>query len=212
LAAASARWTWSVLALSLAVCAKFWPAILFPLFAGWRGWLPQRRWQWLVLVPAAGIAAAPYWSNIGENARFLSGFFGGWRNNDSFFGLLLWLTGDVYLAKYTAFALLAAVVVVLMRLEWPLEKKVLAAIVAMLLISSNCHPWYLTWFLPLLALHPSAALLAWCALAPLAYEVVSGWVLLGEWHGSTPARWWVYVPVFALLAWRWRVESHSLPR
>jgi hypothetical protein len=49
----------------------------------------------------------------------------------------------------------------------------------MLLLSADVHPWYLTWFLPLLALQPSAAL------TPLTYSVVINWITLGEWNGST---------------------------
>ena len=50
--------------------------------------------------------AIPYLTDVTENAQFMSGFVGGWRNNDSFFGLLLYLTGDLYRAKYLAFTLL----------------------------------------------------------------------------------------------------------
>jgi hypothetical protein len=73
----------------------------------------------------------------------------------------------------------------------------------MLMISANCHPWYLTWILPLLAFHPVPALLLWTAVMPLAYEVLIGWTILGEWNGSTPTRWWIYVPVYGLLIFGW---------
>ena len=102
----------------------------------------------------------------------MSGFVGGWRNNDSLFGMLLYFAGgDLYTAKYAAFALIGGAWTWLSMREWPLERIALWGTVALLLVSANCHPWYLTWFLLLLALYPHPSLLLWISLAPLAYEV-----------------------------------------
>lgn len=200
LLAARCRWIWAFAALTLAACAKIWPLILFPLFIGWRGLRPLRPYQWWISIPIALALALPYWSDVSENVRFMSGFLGGWRNNDSVYGLLLWLTGDQYPAKYTAFAIVIATALVLTLLAWPIERAALCLIAVMLAVSANCHPWYLTWIVPLLAFHPIPALLLWTALMPLAYRVVIEWTLLGEWHGSTPWRWLIYAPVYGLLA------------
>jgi hypothetical protein len=209
LAASAGRWTIAFAALGCAAAAKIWPLLLLPTFTGWRGWRPERSWQW-VAAPAAALAwAAPYWSDVTENARHLTGYLGGWRNNDSIHGLLLWITGDVYRAKYLAFALLIAAVILVTLRKMPLEQSVLTIIAVMLLISANCHPWYLTWFLPFLAFYPFPPLLAWTALAPLSYEVVAGWKSLGVWNGSTPLRWWIYGPVFALMLLRWGRKRHQ---
>lgn len=207
LAAAKERWTLAFAGLSLAAAAKVWPLLLFPIFVGWKGLRPQRWYQWTVSVPIFGLLCLPYWSNVTENVRFMSGFLGGWRNNDSLFGLLLWLTGDIYRAKYLAFAIVVAGAMFVTLRRWPLEKAALASLVVMLMVSANCHPWYLTWILPLLAFLPLPALLLWTALIPLAYHVLIRWLELGEWHGSTEIRWWIYVPVYALLAGRWLVEK-----
>ncbi|MCW5981659.1 MAG: hypothetical protein KIT09_26480 [Bryobacteraceae bacterium] len=205
--AARDRWTPAFASLTLAGAAKLWPFLLFPLFVGWKRWRPLRWYQWLIAIPIAGALALPYWSDVGQNVRVATGFLGGWRNNDSIFGLLLWLAGDQYPAKYAAFAIVGAAVVVVTLLRWPLEKAALTVIAVMLMVSANCHPWYLTWMLPLLAFSPQPALLLWTALAPLAYRVVIAWTLLGEWNGSTPFRWHIYVPVYGLLvatfAFRW---------
>ena len=203
LAAAKDRWTAAFIALSLAAASKFWPLILFPAFIGWKGWRPVRWYQWWPLLPIAGALALPYWSDVTENARFMSGFLGGWRNNDSVYGLLLWATGDVYHAKYLAFAIVIAAALVFARMRWPLEKAALATLTVMLVVSANCHPWYLTWILPLLAFHPVPGLLLWTALVPMAHHVVIRWVELGEWQGSTPLRWWIYVPVYSALIVGW---------
>jgi hypothetical protein len=203
LAAAKERWTAAFVALSLAAVSKFWPLILFPAFIGWKGWRPLRWHQWWVLVPITGVLALPYWSDMTENARFMSGFLGGWRNNDSLYGLLLWATGDVYRAKYLAFAIVIAAAVLFTLLRWPLEKAALATLAVLLMVSANCHPWYLTWLLPLLAFHPVPGLLLWTAIAPLAHVVVIRWVASGEWQGLTPLRWWIYVPVYGALIVGW---------
>ncbi len=210
LASAKDRWTAAFVALSLAAASKFWPLILFPAFIGWKGWKPARWYQWPVLLPIASVLGLPYWSDVTENARFMSGFLGGWRNNDSLFGLLLWATGDVYRAKYLAFGIVIAAALVVARMRWPLEKATLATVAVILMVSANCHPWYLTWILPLLAFYPVPGLLLWTALMPLAHHVVIRWVQLGEWQGSTPLRWWIYVPVYSALAAGWLLRRRRL--
>jgi hypothetical protein len=204
-AAAKNRWTWAFAALSFAAGAKIWPILLFPLFIGWKRNRPLRWWQWWVLVPIAGLLALPYWTNITENLQFMSGFMGGWRNNDSLYGLILWAAKDLYLAKYAAFAAVAVVVALLTLRQVPLERAALWAIALMLMVSANCHPWYLTWLLPLLILFPVPGLLLWTALVPLAYSAVVSWVTLGEWQGSNVFGWFEYAPVYAMLTGSWLV-------
>ena len=205
LGAAKQRWCLAFSALSLAVAAKIWPVLLFPIFIGWKLGRPLRWYQWWVALPICGLLALPYWSDVTENMRFASGFVGGWRNNDSFFGVILWLAKDIYRAKYAAFALVAAAVAILTFAQVSLERASLAAIAVMLMISANCHPWYLTWLLPLLVLLPVPALLLWTALVPLAYSAVISWVALGEWQGSTAIRWYEYLPVYAMLTGSWLI-------
>lgn len=202
-AAAKQRWTCAFAALSLAIAAKVWPVLLVPLFIGRKGFRPRRWWQWWPALPILGLLALPYWTDVTENLRFMSGFVGGWRNNDSFYGIILYFAKDVYRAKHIAFAIVAVVAAILTVRAVSLERAALAAIVVMLMVSSNCHPWYLTWILPLLALLPAPALLLWTALAPLAYAAVISWVTLGEWQGSTEFRWYEYAPVYGLLIGSW---------
>jgi hypothetical protein len=159
----------------------------------------------LAAVPIFGLLFLPYWTNVEENLRFMSGFMGGWRNNDSLYGILLWLTGDLYRAKYTAFAIVAIAVALLTLRQLPLDRASLWAIAIMLMVSANCHPWYLTWLLPLLVLLPVPALLLWTALVPIAYSAVISWVTLGEWQGSNAFRWYEYAPVYAMLIGSWLI-------
>jgi alpha-1,6-mannosyltransferase len=206
LGAAKERWTWAFAALSLAVAAKIWPILLFPIFIGWRRFRPKRWYQWWIAVPILGLFAFLYWTDVSENMQFASGFMGGWRNNDSLFGVILWLAKDVTRAKYAAIAVVAVTAIILALRQIQLERACLAAITVMLMVSANCHPWYLTWLLPLLVLFPVPALLLWTALAPVAYGAVISWVTMGEWQGSTELRWFEYVPVYSMLIGSWLVS------
>ncbi len=80
----------------------------------------------------------------------------------------------------------------------PLERAALLFISGMLLVSANVHPWYLTWMAPLLVIYPWTPLLLWLSLAPLSYQVLIEYRILGEWNGSTAVRWWIYLPVLGL--------------
>ncbi len=197
--AARKRDSWAAVALSLAVGAKYWPALLFPSFTGY---------HWRKILPAAGILAAtvtllfiPYWGDLTNNVRFTTGFLGGWRNNDSLHGLTAAIAGDPYTAKYATMAFIAAAALIIARLRWTLEARTLTLIVAILALSANVHPWYITWIVPLLPFYPIPGLLLWTALAPLAYQVLLDWTILGEWHGNPPMRWLVYAPVALALLW-----------
>jgi hypothetical protein len=203
LAAAKERWMLAFVSLALAGCAKIWPFLLFPLFLTAPGatMLRTRVRASLTAVPVVVALCAPFLSDVTANARFLSGFLGGWRNNDSFYGVLLWLTGDVYRAKYAAFALVFTALAVLCAMRLPLERGCLTLLTFTLLVSANCHPWYLTWLISLLAFSPSLALFVWAALMPLGYQVLYGWFELGVWNGSTPLRGYIYAPVYAAFFW-----------
>lgn len=191
--AAYQRWSAGSVCLGLAIATKWWPALLLPAFVR-----AERSVRPLLLT--AGVAGGLillYATDATENAQFMSGFVGGWRNNDSLFGAILYLMGDPYRAKYLTFGLIGAGALWLALREWPLERIVLWTIVVLLLLSANCHPWYLTWIVPLLAFYPHPSLLLWVALVPLAHSVQIDWQILSEWNGSTPERWWIYAPVFA---------------
>ncbi len=176
--------------LGLAAAVKWWPLALLPSLQR-----QQRvRWRDYLLAPVVVLVLLAWYlpGMAWTNAQFLSGFLGGWRNNDSLYGLLLWMLGDVYRAKYVAFALLGAASLWLRQPLW--------VVVAMLVVSANVHPWYLSWLLPFLVRQPVPALLLWMALMPLAYQPVTGWYLLGQWAPAPELRWWIYPPVVALLA------------
>lgn len=198
LAARANRWGLSFSALGLGIAAKWWPALLIPAFVSR---CPARaRWKVLLTAVPLCLSVIPYWSNVRSNAEFMTGFFGGWRNNDSLYGLVLWIFVEPAAAKRATAAIIGLLAVLFALTDWTLERKCLASITALLLFSSNCHPWYLLWIWPFVALYPSAPYLLWGALMPLAYSVLEGWRTLREWDGSTPERWLIYGPLFLIAA------------
>lgn len=180
-----------VFAWGLAVYTKYWPILLIPFFSARR---------WLVAVLAGSLLFLPYLGDLPtlmNNARYLSGFVGGWRNNDSLYGLLLALTRDQYSAKYLAFALIGLIWLALLRARLPIETRSVALIFALLLLSANVHPWYLTWMLPFLTRSPYLPAFVWIVLSPIFYAPLFDWDLLHHWNGVRENRWLVYGAVAA---------------
>ena len=201
-AALSDRWTWAFGLLAMATLSKFWPVILFPFFLLRREdgrWI--LRWkQALVALPLVAVAVVPYWDSLANVPELLEGFLGGWRNNDSLYGIISERAGDNSdLGVETVTLYLAAALALLWFLQRPLIESVKWAIVVLLFFSANCFPWYLSWFLPFLAVSPNAALLLWTALVGLAYHVLIGYEAAGVWEYSDEFRLLEYLPVYGLL-------------
>ncbi len=197
LLAAKRNLQWLVfLLVGFGIAAKWWPAVLMLAFTG-------REIRRVMYWPLAAIPVVffgfPYWANVMENAQFMTGFVGGWRNNDSLFGLIAKLFTNPYHAKYAVFGLIggAAVAIAVLRnrtLEW----RVLATLTTLLLLSANCHVWYLTWLAALLPLSSSYGVQAWVSLVPIFHLSRIEEMLTGQWHGVLEERWYVYLPVFLL--------------
>ena len=188
------RWKWAFASLAMAALSKFWPVILYPFFLLRREdgrWI--LRWkQALASLPLIALVVAPYWDGLRNVPELLGGFLGGWRNNDSLYGVISQSSGGVTLY-------LAAALALLWLLQRPLIESVKWAIVVLLFFSANCFPWYLSWFLPFLAVSPNAALLLWTALVSLAYHVLIGYSASGIWEYSDEFRLFEYLPVYGLL-------------
>ena len=189
--------------LGFAIAAKWWPAVLLLAFTG-RGWKRIGLWP-LAALPLV-LWGFPYWDNLTENALFMTGFVGGWRNNDSLFGLIAQCFDNPYHAKYFIFALIAASAAVIGFMKKPLAWRVMATMIALLLLSSNCHVWYLTWLAALLPMARSYAAVAWISLVPIFHFSQLEYKVTGVWRGVLTERWYVYAPVFVLLVWELYVE------
>jgi len=205
------RWVWVFASLTLAVLSKSWPLILFPFFLLRRDQGEWRlRWkEALVAVPIVAAVAGPYWQSWESVRELLEGFLGGWRNNDSLYGILYEFAGqDFDAATVLVTRCLAAALGLLWLLQRPLTQSIQWAAALLLFFSANCFPWYLIWFIPFLAVNPNAALLLWTGLVSLAYHVLIGYGAFGAWEYSDEFLLLEYLPVYGLLAGsalaRWR--------
>ena len=196
------RKNWALVLLAVATMCKFWPAVLSPFLLVTRD---ERRWrvEWTGVLASAAVGIVlclPYWNSIVSVGYVLAGLMGGWRNNDSLFALLVHLAGgELTPAALAAMSALVITVGSLRFLRLPPVAGELAAVCALLLLSANCFPWYLTWMLPLLAVHPMPALLLWTALVPLAYHVVPAYEATGTWHYVSALTLAEYLPVLLWL-------------
>ena len=195
------RWALGMLAVA-AVC-KIWPIVLLPFLVLWRE-DGQWRFEWKGLLACATVVLVlciPYWPGIGAIWHGLDGFASGWRNNDSLFaGLFVLSQGNMAIAAQFAAVLLVAAVAAFRIASLPRLAPELAGVCALLLLSANCFPWYLTWMLPLLAVHPYAPLLLWTGLVSLAYHVVPAYEATGTWQYDRALVGIEYVPVLTWLA------------
>ena len=130
------RWILAFGCLGIAAAAKLWPVILVPLFVTYA---LRRRAGLLKLTAGLALFASipiacfvPYRADIVENIRFMSGFLGGWRNNDLLFGLLLRITSQPDRVKYLTLSILAALILLIAAMRWPIERSVIFTIVALL--------------------------------------------------------------------------------
>lgn len=141
------------------------------------------------------VAATAATISIGYAAAFSIGwipagsmatFFEQWR-----FGSPLFLALDAVLGGPMLLAALvfAALLVVLFGLRWTRgdpARWMQVALALPLLLGPVVFPWYLSALVPVVALLPSSALLAWMGAMPLTYEVLDGFLGHGEWR---PALW-----------------------
>jgi alpha-1,6-mannosyltransferase len=183
----------SALALGAAIAVKWWPALLLPAFIR-----ADRRMWWAPVVPV--VLFLPYFSDVRENADFASGFLGGWSNNPSLFWLIEAVAPTKAAAKFIVMGLVVGVALIPQRLE----RSVLTTTLAILLLSANVHPWYLTWLLPHWAVLTVPPLAVWMALTPLQYWALSEWRLAGRWVERGPWNAIVYGGAAIAFFWWWR--------
>lgn len=197
------RSDWAVAVAAAGALCKYWPVFLLPFLALHRtraGWRVEFRGLAVAAVLAV-CACWPYRGSIASVQDTLLGFAGHWRNNDSIFALLLLAAGGhtVVAATLSKLGVAASVARIRMVTDNPVKGS-LAVLCALLFLAPNCFPWYLTWFLPLLAVYPVAPLLLWTALVVLAYHVVPGYEVLGTWTYDPTLTLIQYAPVLLWLA------------
>ena len=124
-------------------------------------------------------------------------FFEKWRNGAPFYNvlesvfsppILLWVIAIIAVSLFALSAFKARQGHLILALSLTLS--------APLLLSPVVFPWYLSVLVPLIALRPSAMLLAWVSTAPFGYIVLNKWLSEGIWE---PASWPLWLVAIALI-------------
>ncbi len=199
------------LALFLASLVKITPLVLFPL-AGFyllrRGLWRRLLWQTAVMVALGLIALWIMHLGAADPLSGLRAFAGGWRQNDSIYGVTHFVLQSVLEPEYAAGAtrgILFSLYAVGLGLSYiyvdRLDRLIDAcgwALLALFLISPVGNPWYLMWLLPFYVWRRRWLWLAVLVLTSLYYRV---FVL--QYNGAAAAAFTrlqlaEYLPVFAL--------------
>ncbi|MDJ0765764.1 MAG: hypothetical protein QNJ97_22460 [Myxococcota bacterium] len=167
--------------LSLAMAAKLFPVLLFPIFAA-RLWQGDRRKLFVGSAVAIVIATAAYLPFLAAGERIFSGtsaFAGSWEMNAGPFALIQWIAGTLSLEQARLIArsvsILAMVGIVLFAAHRAANTRlgyIQAAVTVMggaFLLSPVQNPWYLAWALPFVCLVPRWSWLILSATTTLYY-------------------------------------------
>jgi hypothetical protein len=182
---------------ALAVMTKWWPILLAPVWFT-SSTIRALPWFLLTLAPLIFVLSPSEWI---VKVRFTTGFLGGWQNN----ALLYRLLSDKTQAVAIILGVAAIVAVLRWKRGWGVMESITVFVTAMLAVSANIHPWYLSWFLTFLAAtrwNPLPWILA-NALMPVLYDPVFGWTLNRTWAEDLVLRGYVYVPIIGFAAWSW---------
>lgn len=202
-AAVSCRWGGAWSWLSVAVLTKLWPLLLTPFFLlHGRAGRPFSIKTAISVSVLISLLVAPYWDGITNWGETLSAFTDGRQNNAGIYAVILTISGDNYrLTTALTVGLLLAILFALVALRWGIIQSSMVAVVAMLLLSANCFPWYLGWLVPFLAIYPNIGLLLWTTLIVLSYHVLIDYTVLEIWHDNFELRLLQYLPVYVMLLW-----------
>ena len=158
------RPTLSVGTLALSFLAKFFPAMLLPIF------LKRTRLAYAGLFMLIVISFyAPFASAGLRLFGGLKNYARDWENNASLFRLLYFFVGSRIAAELIAgLIVLAAIGYLAKSGATPLWSS-LVLTGGVLLLSPTAYPWYFTWSIPFLCFYPSAAWLLMSVTSILAY-------------------------------------------
>ncbi len=206
----------SIAALAAAVMAKWFPVVAAPVFFRRTG--PNRaRWRNLLLFSGVALLCVLPYRDAGWSLfAGLAAYAREWRNNASFYALLTAATGEEAVAAGVGMGVVAGLVVHCWRRRMEPLRASYLLMAALLLVSPNVFPWYVTWLAPFLCFFPNAGLLAWTATVWLSYGVLVDFTATGAWRYHGWILWLEYAPVYALLLASWlrgpgRRRSSELP-
>jgi len=181
--------------LGLGAAVKFAPAAALPALWRRRG---GRAALVGLLVPA--LLALPYlWAGAGL-LDGLGEYTARWRFNAGLFLPLETLLGSSAARAAAVGAPGVAAAWAAWR-RWPVDRALLWALGAGLLLAPTLHPWYLLWILPLAALRRSPAWILFTATVFLAYFGHDVYRATGDWPEPLLLRVLIHGPVLLALAW-----------
>jgi hypothetical protein len=196
----------SALAAALAFQSKLVPGFVA---AAW--WRRYRPFQVLAAAVVAGLLVLPYasagsglWQSLDKYGRY-------WRFNETLFAPLAVAAGSHETAVAVAAGLVALVAVALGARRAEPVVAAFGVLAAWLLLTPNVLPWYALWFVPLLTLRETPAVLLFTGTVALAYLVYPGWLAGGPWHISWGVRALEYGPCVAVMAVDWHRSRAGAP-
>ena len=221
LAVANKQWLRACALVGAVAAAKLIGWVFIPL-------LRDRRWAMVVAVVLCTAAVVPLVGHSGPTEYALT-----WRGNESLYAIMeagcAWIVealfardGRVELASLTLmprqiaapmvrFVVAGAVfgiVATMTRKRYSTIQTVKIAVVAVLLLSPQVHPWYLLWLIPVDLCAGGIVGLAWSAAVLTAYLPIEGWLAFRVWDESIWVRGFQYSVVASAL---W-VDMHRLAR
>lgn len=187
----------SVAALAASFLAKFFAAVLLPVF------LRHTRAAYAVLFAALVFVAYLPYAQAGT-ALFdgLRRYGTAWQNNDSLFRLFI-ASGNS-----PGQALLVAAVLVLVLVTFAVKNRLeplrasFLLLAGLLLLSPNAFPWYFTWTVPFLCFYPYAPWLLMTVVCVLGYAPVIPYSAGLAYRDEPLILTLEYAPVLAWLAWQ----------
>lgn len=200
----------SLMALAASALSKLFATFLAPVLLA----REYRRLMGRALLWPSLLVVAAYYPFRDALHNLLPGvavYSGHWRNNDSLFGIIYFLTGSLPNASKVFIAVVVGTSLYLAARRTPLLRGAYLMLGTVLLFAANCFPWYLTWILPLLAVFVNPAWLLLMVTSALSYHILIPYQALGLWQETTLYRLLEYVPVYALLVggWLWRKLGYS---
>jgi hypothetical protein len=213
---------WAAVCLALGGLAKFYPALLAPLWG--RKW-GKRAWAAFVLV--SGLGWLPFLFDglvlSGSGTPFtglgifaLRGDFNGalYRLVEgAWFALLENAYARVF-AKATAAALIGCAYLRLLRREPPsqgVDWRGAGSLIGLALVFSPVvHPWYFCWMLAFVAIEGSPAWLVIGVTAIFARYVYVGYEATGVWQEAGWSAWAVWLPFYMAVFLEWVFQGRSL--
>ncbi len=186
--------------LALSFLAKFFPALLLPVF------LKRTRWAFVgIYIGVVVLGYVPYLDAGRSLFKGLSDYAAGWEANDSLFRLIRLAGNSKAQAVLVAGVMVLALVVYTLKkgLE-PLRASLLLT-AAPLLVSPNAFPWYFTWSIPFLCFYPSCPWLLMSVTAVLGYAPVVAYAEGQPYRDSPFILMLEYAPVYLWLGYEvWR--------